>query len=390
MKSVIYFTNWSIYGRQFFIWNLPSTYLTHVIYAFANVNPSTGAVYLSDSYADAEIHFSGDSWNEPGTNLYGNFKQLFLLKKKQRTLKVLLSIGGWTYSGNFPSVAASPSLRANFVTTAVALVRDLGLDGLDIDWEYPTAGAQAANYVQLLKELRAGLDAYAQKLKTSAGTTPTFLLSVAAPCGPYYYNMLDIAGMDKYLNFWNLMGYDFAGSWSTVAGHQANIYGGEVSVDAALKAYLAAGVDKKKIIVGMPLYGRAFVGTDGPGKSYTGVGGGSYEDGVWDYKVLPRSGATEYLDSTSIASWSYDKSSRTMISYDTPSCARLKAGYIKSKGLGGAMWWEASTDAPVSGPRCLVKTIVNEFGGRGTLDMLPGNWISYPDSKYDNVKKKMA
>ncbi|KAK9486458.1 glycoside hydrolase superfamily [Lipomyces starkeyi] len=390
MKSVVYFANWSIYARQFFVWNLPSTYLTHINYAFANVNPSTGEVYLSDTYADTDIHFPGDSWNDVGTNLYGNFKQLFLLKKKQRTLKVLLSIGGWTYSGNFPSVAASASLRANFVTTAVALVRNLGLDGLDLDWEYPTAGAQASNFVELLKELRAGLDEYAQSLKTSAGITPTFLLTVAAPCGQNYISMLDIAGMDQYLSFWNLMGYDFAGSWSTVAGNQANIYGGDVSVDAAVSSYIAAGVAKNKIIVGMPLYGRAFVGTDGPGTSFTGVGGGSYEDGIWDYKVLPRPGATEHLDSANIASWSYDPSARTMISYDTPPCAKLKADYIKGKGLGGAMWWESSGDLPETSSRCLEATVVNEFGGRGLLDMLPGNWISYPDSMYDNVKNQMA
>ncbi|KAK9234608.1 glycoside hydrolase superfamily [Lipomyces kononenkoae] len=390
MKSVVYYTNWSIYARQFFVWDLPSTYLTHVLYAFANVNPSTGEVYLSDTYADTDIHFRGDSWNDVGTNLYGNFKQLFLLKLKQRTLRVMLSIGGWSYSGNFPSVVASASLRANFVSTAVALVRDLGLDGLDLDWEYPTAGEQAANFVLLLGELRAGLDAYAQSLKTPGGTTPTFLLSVAAPCAQYYISMLDIAGMDKYLDLWNLMGYDFAGSWSTVAGNQANVYGGEVSVDNAVRLYVAAGVHKKKINVGMPLYGRAFVGTDGPGSSFTGVGEGSWEPGVWDYKVLPRPGASEYLDAVNIASWSYDPSSRTMVSYDTPACATLKAKYITSKGLGGAMWWEASGDCPEGNPRCLETTVVDEFGGRQRLDILPGNWIEYPDSKYDNVKNKMA
>ncbi|KMU80995.1 chitinase 1 [Coccidioides immitis RMSCC 3703] len=180
-----------------------------------------------------------------------------------------------------------------------------------------------------------------------------FLLTIAAPCGPKNYSQLRMAEMDPYLDFWNLMCYDFAGSWDSTAGHMANVFPSQsspdstpFSADVAVSAYISAGIHPGKIIFGLPLYGRAFENTQGPGSPFQGVGEGSWENGVWDYKALPQPDSEEQNDDQLLASWSYSPSAKKMISYDTPHMAQRKAEYIRNRGLGGAMWWELSGDHP--------------------------------------------
>lgn len=207
--------------------------------------------------------------------------------------------------------------------------------------------------------------------------------------------------MTPLLDFYNLMAYDYAGSWDQHAGHQANIGPSNnnpastpFSTTAALDHYInVGGVPPSKIVVGMPLYGRAFQNTDGPGTPFSGVGEGSWENGVWDYKALPRPGATEQYDPATGASWSYDAGSRTAISYDTVHAGREKAEFIRQRQLGGGMWWESSGDKggrdANANDGSLIGVFVDTVGGVEGLDQSP-NAIEFPESKYDNIRSQMS
>jgi chitinase len=292
-RAVSYFGNWDIYGRNVQPSDVPTDLLTHVIYSFANVKKDTGEVFLSDTYADLEKHYPSDSWNDKGKNAYGCIKQFYLLKQQHRKMKVMMSIGGWTYAheGKVFASIAKPSWISTFAKSSVQLMKDLGLDGLDIDWEYPQNAKQAANYVKLLQAIRDEMSAYSATMPDA----PHFLLSVAAPAGPINYNLLDVKGMDKYLDMWNLMTYDYSGAWDMAAGwagHSSTIFSDKENPQATpfnsadpLIYYLQKGVRPEKINLGMPLYGHSFMGTDGPGHNFTGLGTGSWEAGIYDYKV---------------------------------------------------------------------------------------------------------
>ena len=324
-----YFPEWAVYDRAYTISDMPGQHLTHVNYAFVQIVDGECALY--DSWAALE---------KDG----GNFAHIAEFKQTWPDVKVLMSIGGWTLSEPFSDVALTEESRETFVSSCVDFMTTHGFDGIDVDWEYPVGGGlydgrpeDKENYTLLLQDFREALG-------------PQGILTIAAPGGPSTIENMDLPALAEPLSFINLMAYDFNGSWSSVTGHNAALYG-DLSVDTATQTYLAAGVPPEKLVIGVAFYGRGFAATSGLGQPFTGVPAGTWEDGVFDYKdLVSRLADPEWVvswDDTAKVPTAYSGTQQVLISYDDTQSIEAKLDYIDDQGLRGVMAWELSADGGV-------------------------------------------
>jgi chitinase len=373
-----YFIQWGIYRRSYLVKNIvtsgSATRLTHINYAFAGIGDDLKCMSL-DTFADYNKAFdateSVDGVADPtsGGVLRGNFNQLRKLKLIYPHLKVLISIGGWSDSDKF-SDAALPENRAAFVSSCIDMfikgnfapgISDPTVfDGIDIDWEYPGACGATCNYrpedtqnfTALLAEFRSQLNAL------SAQTGKQYLLTIAAPAGESYYSKIELNQIHPYLDFINMMAYDFHGTWESVTNLHAPLYASAADptiadhgwADYAVQAYLSAGIPSNKLVLGVPFYGRGWSGVkpgphgDGLYQPASGAARGKYEAGVDDYKELVPLEASyaKYLHPEARSVWIYN--GRILWTYDDPTSIGIKMNYVKANSLGGAMFWELSGD----------------------------------------------
>ena len=353
-KLIAYYPAWATYARSFQVSDIPGQKLTHINYAFANIQQ--GRCVLGDSYADIDKAFAGDTWDQGA--LRGNFGQLRKLKAANPSLKTMISIGGWTWSENFAAAAATDASRKAFASSCVTFMKQYGFDGIDIDWEYPVSGglnagtpADKQNYTALLREFRTELNA------EEAKDSRTYSLSIAAPAGPSIIPNLESAKIGGVLDWMNLMSYDFHGSWDSITGHNAPMTVGPkdtaagFSITDAVDSYLKTGFPAAKLVLGVPFYGRGWenVGPNASGlyQSGTAASVGTWEKGVFDYSDIKSNylpSMTRSWDASAQVPYLYDPARRLWISYDDAQSMKIKADYIKAKGLGGAMIWEITGD----------------------------------------------
>ena len=289
------------------------TVMTHINYAFGHVNDT----------------FDGVRIDNPR-----RLRNIVDLKSINPDLKVMLSVGGWG-SGRFSEMASDDQRRLSFAQDCLKAVEEFGLDGIDIDWEYPTSDAAGIssspddreNFNLLMRDLRAVLGE--DRLLTLASSA--------------YAEYIDFWACEKYLDFVNIMTYDMA----NVPYHHAALYASdntEGCCDGAVKAHVEAGVPIEKLVLGVPFYGR----------------GGTSMPIFVDYRHIEA--GEEYVerwDDVAKAPYLADKDGNLVLGYDIPESLTLKCDYIKEKGLLGVMYWEYAGDTPEGE---LSKVLAKEMG----------------------------
>ena len=275
-------------------------YMTHINYAFGHVNESFNGVKID---------------NEE------RLRQIVDLRKQKPELKVLLSIGGWG-SGRFSEMAANDEYRRAFAADCDRVVKEFALDGIDIDWEYPTSSManissspdDTENFTLLMQDIRAAI-----------GNEKELTLATVASA-----RYIDFKAILPSVDFVNIMAYDMASAPKHHSALYPSGHSGDITSDGAVTAHLKAGVPPSKLAMGMPFYGR---------------GGDGYPS-FQDYNKVGNTDTqyTEKWDEVAQVPYLADKNDTLVFGFENPRSLAIKCQYILDKDLLGGMYWDYSGD----------------------------------------------
>uniref|UniRef100_A0A1A9USX4 chitinase n=1 Tax=Glossina austeni TaxID=7395 RepID=A0A1A9USX4_GLOAU len=353
-RIVCYYTNWSVYRpgtAKFNPQNINPYLCTHLIYAFGGFTKDN-QMKPFDKYQDIE---------------QGGYAKFTGLKTYNKQLKTMIAIGGWNEaSSRFSPLVANPERRQKFIKNILKFLRQNHFDGIDLDWEYPAhrEGGKPGdrdNYAQFVQELRAEFERESEKTGRQR-----LLLTMAVPAGIEYIEKgYDIPKLNKYLDWFNVLTYDFHSSHEPSVNHHAPLYpleedseynyDAELNIDYSIKYYLKAGADRNKLVLGIPTYGRSYtlineesteIGApaEGPGEQGDATREKGYlafyeicnnikEDPDWEV-VQPNINA--------MGPYAYRRTQ--WVGYDDEAIVRKKAQYVVEHGLGGIMFWSIDND----------------------------------------------
>jgi chitinase len=303
------------------------TKLTHVNFAFARIEDGRAVL--------------------PHPGVAANLAHLRSLKSKNPQLKVLLSVGGWEAEG-FSDAALSAASRATFADSIVALLRGHSLDGVDLDWEYP---GQSVAGIKSRPEDKQNFTALLRTMRERLGDR--YLLTIAS-ADREYFEFTEMDRLHRYLDWINVMTYDFFNSLTPTTGHHAGLYASahaaptDRNTDASVRQHLAAGIPPDKLVLGVAFYGRGFAGVQ---PAHRGLNQ-RYErfEAAHPYaelveKFIDRNGFVREWDARAQAPFLWNAQTRAFITYDDPQSISIKAEYVRKHRLGGMMFWELSQDS---------------------------------------------
>lgn len=321
--KVFYYANWSRFrnGRGCFTpENLNTngmTGMTHVIYSFALLK-------------ELKMKLSQENISD--------LKKVVNLMRP-RGVKVLIAIGGWKDSHDdedkdkYDRLVGSSSNRANFIADAMNFLDRHGLDGLDLDWEYPT---NKQNFTQFVQELSA------------ACKRRNYLLTAAVAAGSWQADIsYDIPALASSLDWINLMAYDFHGHWEGKTGHVAPYD----EVTSSVSYWQQLGMPARKIVLGIPSYGKSFTLSDprrhainaptsGPGNK-----GEFTEDyGSLAYYEIMQKVRSNQMTLVNDQNGSYSYGGNQWVSFDSVDNVKRKSRFARNQGHGGVMMWSPDFD----------------------------------------------
>ena len=331
-----YYAGWAAY-QGYPPSALPAHLLTHINYAFATIDPERGELALGDPDHDRKA-----------------LAALRQLREEHPHLELLISVGGWDYSTYFSDVASTAARRDTFARSCAAFLAEHGLDGIDLDWEYPVSGGlpgtihrpqDGENFTLLLQAIRARLDEQGER------DGKDYLLTVAGAASEGYLRDIQPQAVAEVVDHIFLMAYDIHGPWDSYADLNAPLYAPserspqyQNSVADSIQAYLDAGVPPEKLVLGMPLYGYLYQGVsgrnDGLYSTFTSAKSVSYDALVRRY--LSDSAYRQLRHQEAQVPYLYGNGS--FLSYEDPQSMAAKGELARSLGLGGIGFWELSQD----------------------------------------------
>jgi len=373
-EVIAYFPSWKWYHRQQLVNPATIDYSKYTIinYAFFRPHPD-GSVSPFDPLADKTLllgeimsiappgyarsmGFGNAEWHRPGTSLVD--------RAHSQGVRVVISIGGWTMSEHFSGIAASSEKRRRFARDCNEIVRVYGVDGIDLDWEYPGyrahngSPADKWNFTLLLREIRDSLDV----LQSATGRR--LLLTSAFGVAPTRMAEIDWDGVVPLLDYINLMTYDFYGSNFGMTNHHAPLFPpakGITGFDLHSTVHHLIGrygVPPSKINVGLAFYGRSLKTKSSPGlhvsSNRTPDSATFPEDQGTPmfYNIIPRLAQFNYhWDSLAQAPYLQGKKSNTFVSFEDERSVSQKARYILDHQLAGAIIWDLTGDYLENGQR---------------------------------------